>query len=98
MARSKAKSPPGMRVWMLTFSALLAAIVLSGLSLVDQAHQMRGLYTGLAEVQQLQDGLLEEHSRLMLERGALSSMQQVEVVAESELDMHFPEALGEVLQ
>ena len=98
MARSKAKSSPGLRVWMLTFSALLAAIVLSGLSLVDQAHQMRGLYTGLAEVQRLQDGLLEQHSRLMLERGALSSMQQVEVVAENELDMHFPEALGEVLQ
>ena len=88
--------PRGM--WALSFAGLLAAVGISGLSLVEQAHEMRGLYGALANVQRQQDQLLEEHSRLMLERGALSSMQQVEAVAEAELDMHFPEDLGEVLE
>ena len=85
-------------MWIISFAGLLVAIVVSGLSLVDQAHEMRGLYGALADVARQQDGLLEEHSRLMLERGALSSMQQVEAVAETELGMHFPDDLGEVLE
>jgi len=86
------------RLWGIGFAALLVGIVVSGLSLVEEAHQMRSLYGRLAEVQHQQDALLEEHSRLMLERSALSSMQQVEAVAQEELDMHFPQELGEVLE
>ncbi len=85
-------------LWGGCFAVLLVVIAISGLSLVDQAHEMRGLYSTMAEVQQQQDGLLEEHSRLMLERSTLSSMQTIEAVAESELDMHFPEGVGEVLR
>lgn len=93
--RNQARPVP---LWGACFAVLLVGIAISGLSLVDQAHEMRGLYSALATVQQQQDGLLEEHSRLMLERGTLSSMQTIEGVAESELDMHFPEDVGEVLQ
>ena len=59
---------------------------------------MRSLYSALGEVQREQDGLLEEHSRLMLERGTLGSMQNIEVVAQDELGMHFPDTVGQVLE
>lgn len=95
--RKPSKSQPR-PLWGGCFAALLVAIAISGLSLVDQAHEMRGLYSALAKVQQQQDGLLEQHSRLMLERGTLSSMQTIEGVAESELDMHFPDGVSEVLR
>ena len=100
--KSQRQTAPGPRrpsaMWAMIFAALLVAIGVSGLNLVQQAHEMRGLYGALGKVQRQQDELLEEHSRLMLERGALSSMQQIEVVAETELDMHFPDDIGEVLE
>ena len=104
MAQRKPKRKPEPKqqrpsaMWVMSFVGLLVAIGISGLSLVERAHEMRGLYGALGNVQRQQDELLEEHSRLMLERGALSSMQQIEVVAETELDMHFPDDIGEVLE
>ena len=98
MALRKSGQTRPLPLWGVGFAALLVGIAVSGLSLVEQAHEMRSLYSTLADVQQQQDGLLEEHSRLMLERGTLSSMQTIEGVAESELDMHFPESVGEVLR
>jgi len=84
--------------WMFGFFAVLAAITISGLGRVNAAHDMRGLYGGLGDVQRQQDRLLEEHSRLMLERGALTSMQNIEAVAQSELGMQFPDEVGQVLE
>ena len=77
---------------------LAFGLTVTGLSLVNAAHDMRGLYRQLGEVQREQDALLEEHSRLMLERGALTSMQNIEAVAQSQLDMRFPEDVGQVLR
>ena len=103
MARAKRKGKqPAMdratRLWALAFVCLLIAIGATGLRTVGAAHDMRGLYGSLGEVQREQDALLEEHSRLMLERGALTSMQNIEEVAASELGMEFPSAVGQVLE
>jgi cell division protein FtsL len=80
------------------FVFLLVAITASGLYSVDAAHVMRGLYGSMGEIQREQDSLLEDHSRLMLERGALTSMQNIEEVAASELGMQFPDQVGQVLR
>ena len=58
--------------------------------MVDSAHRMRSLYQELDLVQQQQNELLAVHSRLLLERGARASLNEVEVAAEQALDMHFP--------
>ena len=62
----------------------------AGIEMVDSAHRMRGLYQELDLVQQHQNELLAVHSRLLLERGARASLNEVEVAAEQELEMHFP--------
>jgi cell division protein FtsL len=85
-------------LWVVVFGLLLVAITATGLNRVDSAHDMRALYGRMGEVQRQQDGLLEGHSRLMLERGALTSMQSVEEVAGSELGMKFPDEVGQVLE
>ena len=69
---------------------LLVAIVFSALETVDSAHRMRSLYQELDQVQRQQNELLAVHSRLLLERGARASLNEVERAAEQELDMHFP--------
>jgi len=102
---ARAKAVPQYRVinwrtlvWCALFGALLMIVVFSGLKTVAAAHEMRGLYGSLTEVQREQDRLLEQHSRLMLERGTLGSMQNIETVAQTELGMEFPEQVGEILQ
>ena len=74
----------------LVVAGLLVASVVSALEMVDSAHRMRSLYQELDLVQQQQNELLAVHSRLLLERGARASLNEVEVAAEHELDMHFP--------
>jgi len=86
-----------MLIWYSSMSMLLVAIVTTGLQQVSAAHEMRGLYGQLGELQHEQDGLLEERSRLMLELGAIGSMQSIETFAAAELNMHFPEQIGQVL-
>lgn len=103
MAKAKSTAKFALRdrsqtLWMLAFGVLLVAITATGLKSVDAAHEMRGLYGRMGDVQREQDGLLEGHSRLMLERGALTSMQSVEQVAGSELGMTFPDEVGQVLE
>ena len=75
---------------LLVVAALLVASVFSALEMVDSAHRMRGLYQELDLVQQQQNELLALHSRLLLERGARASLNEVELAAEQELEMHFP--------
>ena len=74
-----------------TLLALLACVVASGLLVVQRAHEVRQLHKGLEAVRHQQDRLLEEHSRLLLERGALSAYYNVERVARTELNMQFPD-------
>ncbi len=83
--------------WIGGFVALLAFIAISGLSVVQGAHDMRDLYRQLGEVQREHDTLLADHSRLLLERGARSSLQNIEEVAQRDLDMEFPTE-GQVIE
>jgi len=85
-------------LWMGGFAVLLVAIASTGLQRVVAAHEMRALYGSLGANQHEQDALLEERSRLMLERGAISSMHNIETYAQTELGMHFPLGIGQVLQ
>lgn len=79
-----------------TLLALLACVVASGLLVVQRAHEVRQLHKGLEAVRHRQDHLLDEHSRLLLERGALSAYYNVERVAQTELNMRFPDQVRQV--
>jgi cell division protein FtsL len=74
----------------LVVAGLIVGIVFSGIEMVDSAHRMRDLYQQLDQVQRQQNELLAVHSRLLLERGARASLNEVETAAEGELEMHFP--------
>lgn len=94
-----AKAAPSLRAsWFAAFTALSLAIIVSGLAVVESATQTRSLYQQLGETQSAQDQLLEEHSRLSLERSTLSSLQKIEEVARDSLDMDFPEAIEGIAQ
>ena len=92
----KAIDQPARHTLLATFVVLLLAVVWSGLGVVDDARQMRSLYHELGEVQQQYDQLLENNSRLILERSTLSSHQAVEEVATEKMDMHFPDDIRQV--
>ena len=77
--------------------ALIAAVVASGLQAVSVAHRHREVHGLLEETRNYQDLLLAEHSRLLLERGALAAYHHVERVAEAELDMRFPDDVERIL-
>jgi len=78
------------RRWTIAFGCMMVAIAYSGLQVVDAAAEARALYQRLGEVQREEDGLLEENSRLSLQRSSMSNLQKVEEVAQEQLDMEFP--------
>ena len=82
--------------WVAGVVILLLGIFYSGLRLVESADEMRFLYRSMDELQTNQNVLLANYSRLLLERSTLASMQTVEVVAKSELQMFFPENIVQV--
>ncbi len=84
------------RIWIGVFVCLLVSIIYTGLSLVGSAADVRELYRQLGIVQKEQDRLLEENSRLSLERGAMSNLANLEEIASTELDMLFPEEIEQV--
>lgn len=76
--------------WWAVFALMLVAIGYSGLQVVDAAAQTRLLYQRLGDIQREQDRLLEQSSRLSIERSTISSLQKVEEIAQTELGMEFP--------
>ena len=78
------------RQWIL-FGVIFAAAAASGVQVASKSHEMRGAYTRLSEEQGRRDVLLEEYSRLLLERGTLWSYRNVDRIANDALSMHFPE-------
>ena len=76
---------------LLVFVALLLAVVASGIQVALVSHDVRRLHGELETAQKDQDRHLAEHSRLLLERSALSGYQNVERLAETELGMQFPD-------
>ena len=90
-AKEQPKKPLGQALYPTAVAAgLFVAIVFSALEIVESAHRMRSLYQELDLVQRQQNELLAVHSRLLLERGARASLNEVEVAAEQDLGMHFP--------
>ncbi len=75
---------------LLLFLGLLVLVAASGIQVALVSHQVRQLHGELETAQRSQDEHLATYSRLLLERGALSSYQNVERLAEAELAMHFP--------
>ncbi len=69
---------------------LLLGAIGSGAQVAFTTHEVRETHVALEALMQGQDRLLAEHSRLLLERGALAAYQNVERVAKSELSMRFP--------
>ncbi len=76
---------------------LTVAAALSGVQVVFTAHELREVHRQLETTRHQQDRLLAEHSRLLLERGALAAYQHVERVAGAELDMQFPNEVQQIL-
>lgn len=88
---------PKAREWI--FGAVICAFAaVSGVQVADKSHEMRGAYTRLSEEQARRDALLEERSRLLLERGTLSSYRNVDRIANDALSMHFPEEVTWIRQ
>ncbi len=82
---------PRDRLWLFTGVLIYLAVGVTGLFVSLSSQQMRNLFTTLQHNQTENDQLLGEYSRLLLERGAFSSYQNVGRVAERELSMKFPE-------
>lgn len=75
---------------------LLATVVASGIQVARVSHEVRRLHGALESAQRSQDEHLADYSRLLLERSALASYQNVEHLAETELAMQFPDHVERV--
>lgn len=76
--------------------ALVMAVAASGVQVAMQAQSMRQAFADLAAAQERHDALLAEYTRLLLERGMLSSYRNVGDTASEALAMRFPETFTEV--
>lgn len=76
--------------WLLTFVVMLTSVVLTGVGVAYNSHQVREQHVALKQLQTQHDELLADHSRLLLERSALSSYQNVDRLAVENLAMKFP--------
>jgi cell division protein FtsL len=77
---------------------LLVLVMASGIQVALVSHDVRRLHGELQAAQKIQDEHLAAYSRLLLERGALSSYQNIERLAEVELAMYFPQEVERVLK
>lgn len=68
----------------------------SGVQVALKTHETRLSFARLSDIQARHDHLLEQYSRLLLERGTLSSYQNVDELAEEALSMHFPEEVARI--
>ena len=82
--------------WVAAAGAIYACIAVSGVWIAATAQNVRGLFVALQHNQAQQDALLAEYSRLLIERGTLSSYQNVDQIAERQLAMRFPETVERV--
>ena len=83
------------RMRLLAVAVCLAATV-SGVQVALKTHETRLSFARLSDTQARHDALLEEYSRLLLERATLSSYQNVDQLSEDALSMHFPEEVARV--
>ena len=70
----------------------------SALVLVFATHELRQIHQSLDEAQRDETAELARHSRLLLEKSALASLNEVESIALRELGMEFPNNLAKPSQ
>lgn len=90
------KRPPSRQHWLLAGVLVYLGVSASGVWVAAGSHHARQLFVQLERGQRSQDELLAEYSRLLLERSMLSSYENVDQVAERELQMRFPESVERV--
>ena len=73
-------------------------MALSGIQVVIVTDDRRALFHELTSNQKVQDRLLQEYSRLLLERVTLLSYQNVDRIAQRRLNMLFPEQVTPVVR
>ena len=76
----------------------LLGVAASGIQVIRVTDDRRALFLELTRNQEAQDSLLEEYSRLLLERGTLLSYQNVDRIAQRRLNMYFPEKVTSVVR
>jgi cell division protein FtsL len=84
--------------WLLAVVAIYGGVATSGVWIAATAQDVRSLFIALERNQDEQDALLDDYSRLLIERGTVSSYQNVDQVAERQLAMRFPETVQRVPQ
>ena len=82
--------------WLAGAAAIYVGVAVSGVWIAATAQDVRGQFVALQHNQAEQDALLAEYSRLLIERGTLSSYQNVDQIAERQLAMRFPETVERV--
>ena len=80
------------------FLFLLSLNVVSALVLVFSTHELRQIHQSLDEAQRDETAELARHSRLLLEKSTLASLNEVESIALHELGMEFPNNLAKPSQ
>ena len=80
------------------FLFLLGLNVVSALVLVFSTHELRQIHQSLDEAQRDETAELARHSRLLLEKSTLASLNEVESIALRELGMEFPNNLAKPSQ
>jgi len=75
---------------------LLSFCVVFGVQSAQQSQEIRSLYSQLQQDALAKDALLAQQSRLLLERSALKSFNNVDRLAEDKLSMRFPESITRV--
>lgn len=83
-------------LWFVAAVVVYTGVALSGVWIAALGQDVRGLFIAIEQKQRAQDALLAEYSRLLIERGTLSSYQNVDQVAEEQLAMRFPELVERV--
>ena len=84
--------------WLFFGILTLFGVAASGIQVIRVTDDRRALFLELTRNQEAQDKLLEEYSRLLLERGTLLSYQNVDRIAQERLKMHFPEKVTSVVR
>lgn len=82
--------------WSLVFLGLVVLAAGSGVGVAYNSHLMRAELVRSQAVQVRTDALLTQHGRLLLERGAYSSYQNVDRLAVDALAMRFPNDVNRV--
>ena len=85
-------------MWLIVALCGLVGSSVTGSLVVDRSNERRNLFIELTKNQIEQDELLQERTRLLIERGALSAYQNVDRIAIDELKMKFPDGSERIVR